>query len=397
MSSRWIARWLVGNEGTAGLVSLALISAALSTLNDIPVVVLQAKRKAKTVGLLSLTQLLAVVSISIYLVVVAELGVRGVVLGGLFGNLIAMLASYTTTARFFSPHIDLQIWREMAAYSLPFLPHRLQGALMVFASDYFIRTQLGLTDLGLYNVAARFATPIGFFFGAIQTAWNPYKFKVFSEDSDPSSFFRSTFTYFICLLAYMWMGISIWGPEVNRLMTASAFHEASAFIWAAALVRSAQAVCPIVATGIELKSDTRALPLVSFASLLTVIAANFALTPRFGIYGAAFATTGAWLVIAGGYYVLSQRQLRIDYDWRSITGVCLAAILMSASGQLIQSYSLWVRIVAISALSVAFPIVALVILYGSSTERRRVQILAGRVLGRLRRRNGLVDGASDLA
>ncbi len=393
-SAGWIARWLVGREAAADLVRLTLVSAAIGTLTDIPLVGLQAVRRAKTVGLLNVVQLLAVVSATIYMVVGLQWGVLGVVIGNLIGSIVSALVCFGTAARFFTWGIDGRVWREMAAYSLPFLPHRLQAIAMGFVGDYMIRTHLGLDEVGLYNVAARFAIPIGFVFGAIQQAWTPYKFKVFAEDLDPRAFFRSTLTYFVVLLTYLWIGISVWGPEALHLMTTPPFHEAATFVWALALMRATQAFYPMMATGIELATDTRTVPLTSLASLVTVIVASLTLVPTFGVFGAAFATTLAWLVMATGFFVIGQRHVRVDYDWTTVAKLCAAAAAFVIAGQSIRSLDLWIRLAVAILLSVTYPFVAWLILVRSTSERDRMEILASKFL---RRRHLARDVASDEA
>ena len=377
--SNWIALWLIGEKGAVNVVRLSLLAAAFATFTDVPLIGLQAVRRARTVGLLNIVQLVVVVSITIYLVAWREWGLVGVVVGGLIGSFLSMVICFAMAARLFAIGFDTQIWRAMSAYSLPFLPHRIQGAIMVFWGDYMVRTHLGLSEVGLYNVATRFAIPIGFLSAAIQQAWTPYKFKVFAEEPNSAAFFRSTLTYHVCIFAYLWMGVSIWGPEAIRAMTNSSFHDAASLVWAVALIRAVQAFYPMLGTGLELGNDTRALPLVSFASLLTTIAASFCLMPLFGVYGAAFATTSAWLVIAAGYYILAQRQVPVSYDWKTITAVCLAAIVGVAAGQSVQQFPLWIRVAVITVLSIGFPIVVLLILWRSSTERQRVEVLLARV------------------
>jgi O-antigen/teichoic acid export membrane protein len=380
LSAKLIARWLVGDESAMDLVRLSLVSAAITTLVDIPLVGLQAVRKAKTVGLLNICQLLAIVSATIYLVAWLRWGVLGVVVGSLVGSIFSALICFGTTARSFALGIDWRIWREMAAYSLPFLPHRLQATAMIFFGEYMIRTHLGLEEVGLYNVAARFALPIGFLFGAIQQAWIPYKFKVFAEDPNPGTFFRSTLTYFMFVLTYLWLGISLWGPEALRLMTPAVFHPAAALVWALALMRSAQAFAPMTATGIELGKDTRTVPLTSLASLITMIIAGVTLVPMFGAFGAAFATTLAWLAMAAGFFIIGQRHVRVHYDWVSVGGLCATAAAFVIAGQCVQSLELWIRLIVMALLSIAYPCGAWLILLRSPTERHRMEILASRLL-----------------
>lgn len=368
---------LIGNNTATTLVQLSLASAAIGTLIDIPLAVLQAARRARTVAMLNTAQLLIVVSLSAYMVIALRWGVQGIVLGGLVGNALSLMLCLLSTASFFTRSIDFVIWKKMALYSLPFLPHRLQSAAMAFWGDYVVRTYLGLSEAGLYTMANRFTLPIGLLFGAIMQAWNPYKHKVYAEEADSPSFFRSTFTYFFFLLSYCWLIVSAWGPEALRIMTTPAFHAASTLIWIVALMRATQALYPMVATAIELKSDTRLIPLISFAALVVSIVFSILLVPMMGAYGAAAATSLAWLAMAIGAYILAQRQLAIRYDFVILICLALLAAFFTVLANAVQSFGMTQRICSLVFLSAMYPVLGLLIVSRSTTEQHRVKHLIG--------------------
>jgi O-antigen/teichoic acid export membrane protein len=381
LAADWLAVRLIGTVAAAPLLRMSLFSAAISTLMELPLVSLQARRQAKVVGALNVFQLLTVTTMTIYFVVQLRLGAMGVILGGLVGNALSALVCLYVTAKHFANAVDFGIWKVMASYAWPLIPHRIQAALMVFLGSYVIREYLGLADAGLYDVATRFAMPIAFISAAVQQAWNPYKFKVFAEDTQSSAFFRSTATYYVFALSYLWMGVSAWGPDALRFLTDPAFHNATNFVWAIALMRTSQAFYPLMATGIELSSNTRAVPLVSFASLIAVIISSVVLVPLFGPVGAALATTVAWLVMAAGYFILGRRQIQINYDWTTMGALVALAAIMIVLCQYLQSTALWMRLSVLGILSFAYPVLGLMILFHSSTERHRVSTLLQRAFG----------------
>jgi peptidoglycan biosynthesis protein MviN/MurJ (putative lipid II flippase) len=147
-------------------------------------------------------------------------------------------------------------------------------------------------------------------------------------------------------------------------------------------MRSAQAFYPMLATGLELSDNTRALPLASFASLVTVIVACVTLVPLFGAHGAALATTSAWLVLGAGYFIIAQRQVRVDHDWVSVGALCACASALVLATVLVQWLPLAARLGSLILLSLVFPMIGMLILRRSETERHRVEILFARLLRR---------------
>ena len=60
----------------------------------------------------------------------ADLGVRGVVLGGLLAEFVTTFAQLAFTLKDFRPTVDWQLWKGMLAYGLPFTPHQLQAVAL---------------------------------------------------------------------------------------------------------------------------------------------------------------------------------------------------------------------------------------------------------------------------
>jgi O-antigen/teichoic acid export membrane protein len=225
----------------------------------------------------------------------------------------------------------------------------------------------------LYNVATRFALPVAFVVNAVQASWVAYKFQIHAEDPDARSFFQSTLTYYVAALAYLWVGVSLWGPEAVRLMTAADFHAAATLVWAVSLVPVCQGMYYMSGTGIELSDNTRPFPLVSFAGLVTVVLAAWRLVPALGALGAALSTSLAWVAMGIGVFVLSQRRMAIAYDWATIGAFGVVAALFVAGGVALQTQPLAVRLALVVVMSVAYPLVCLALLLRSRDERGRVR------------------------
>ena len=76
----------------------------------------------------------------------------------------------------------------MLSYGLPFVPHRLQAVALAQFSLYMVREMLGLGEAGLYQIATKFALPVGVIVNAVQEAWVPFKFQVHAQESEPTPF-----------------------------------------------------------------------------------------------------------------------------------------------------------------------------------------------------------------
>lgn len=370
-----IAQVVVDDPELVGLVRLSLLTGAITAVGLAPFVVLRARRRVKLAATVNLAKLAISVSVSLFLVVVMEQGVQGVVVGTLVSEVCIASALILFTLREFLSGFDADTWRQMLRYGLPFVPHHLQAAGLEMFGIYVVRQMLGLDEAGLYNVAMRFALPVSFVVNAIQTSWVPYKFHIHAQDPDPQGFFRSVLVYYVAGLSYLWVGVSLWGPDAVRLMTAADFHGAGYLVWATALIPAMQGVFYMSGTGIELSDNTRPLPLTSLAGLITVIATSFALVKLWGPLGAALAAVIAWAVMAVVLYTISQRRFAIAYDWPTLACMAVTAAAFVALGGLAQGLPLVARLLTIVAMSAAYPLLMFLLLLRSRDERGRMRHL----------------------
>ncbi len=370
-----IARFVVGDVDTVNLVRLSLLSAAIATIGTVPRVMLRASRRVRTVAVLNVSQILFTTVPTIWFVVFQQQGVRGVVLGTLTGEVLSAVLAFFCTLGSFRAGFNLPTWREMLSYGLPFVPHHLQAVALALFGQYVVREMMGFDEAGLYNVASKFAMPVTFVVTAVQNSWVAYKFQIHAEDDDPKAFFRSTFTYYVAAITYLWVGVSLWGPEMVRVMTTEGFHPAARMVWAVSLIPLAQGIYFMSGTGMELSNNTRPFPLVSLAGLLTVVFGAFELVPRMGALGAALATVLGWVVMSGVMYVFARRRFAIEYDWSTIGCFGLLAAACVTAGCLVQDTPLSLRASCALALSLAYPLAAFMLLLRSREERHRMQLL----------------------
>jgi O-antigen/teichoic acid export membrane protein len=215
---------------------------------------------------------------------------------------------------------------------------------------------------------------VTFVVNAVQASWVPYKFHIHAEDSDPQGFFRSVLVYYVAGISYLWVGVSLWGPDTVRL-TASDFHEAGALVWATALIPVMQGLFFMSGTGLELSDNTKPLPLTSLLGLITVASTSFLFVKLWGPLGAALAAALGWLAMATLLNILSQRSYAIPYDWATMGCIALVAATFVFLGSLAQSLPLVPRLLTIVAMSAAYPLLMFLLLLRSRDERGRMRHL----------------------
>lgn len=374
-----ISRVIVRDASISGLVQLTLLASAANAIGAVPLASLRADRRVKTAALINLTKLLLTIATTVWLVVGLEWRAAGVVVGGLVAEVAMLLVQLCLTAQAFRARPNMQAWRRLAAYGVPFLPHHLQSLLMVVFAQYWVGHAISDHEGGLYATAMKITTPVAFIVGAVQSAWVAFKFQIHSEDDNPAAFFRTAVTYYVAVISYLWVGVCFWGPEVVWLMTQPNYHAAAWLVPGVGLIPVAQGLYFMLGTGMELTDNTRKMPLVSLSGLVTSVALSLALVGPLGATGAAIATAAAWFAMTVSIYTISRKCFRIDYDWPALLSFAILAVSCVAFGYTTQTWELTPRLAAAIAVSIAFPPIVFLILCRSSTERHRMHILLAKL------------------
>jgi O-antigen/teichoic acid export membrane protein len=380
-----LSRLAVGDDSATNIVHLTLLTAAVTSIGLVPLAILRADRRVKTTAAANVAKLLLSVSATIWLVVFEGLGVWGVVVGSLIGESTLAVVLFVITAKWFRFGVDFAVWKRLMSYGLPFVPHQLQGMVMTLVGQYAVGEMLGLDEAGLYSIATRFSLPVAFVVNSVNRAWVAYKFQMHAEDDDPATFFRTTTTYYVAVIMYLWVGVSLWGPELVWLLTEKSYHSAAWLVAITALIPVAQGVYFMLGTGMELGEDVRSMPLVTLAGLITAVISVLTLVKPLGAAGAAIATINAFIALSVVIFILAQKRIAIPHDWPSLSslfGIAVAAVVV---GYLSLGLPAIERLSLAVAISLVFPFVEFAILLRSSTERERMRILWSKATQLLRR------------
>ncbi len=364
---------LLGKDGNILFVRLCIVTAMMESLAAVPTVILRADRRVQTIAVASIARLLLTIGVTIVLVVYAKVGVLGVVVGNLCGSAFALIILGYLARHGFRPAFAKDVWWWMFKYGVPFVPHHVQMVGLVMVGQFMVRQMDGLAAAGMFNIALKFALPVAFVVNSIQKAWVPFKFQVHAEEEDSKKLFRITITYYFVTITYLWVGVSYWGPELLRLMTAPEFHPAAYFVAAAALVSATRGFRFMITTGMEFKDSMVSLPVISFVGLVVVVIASYLLIPIIGPNGAALGTSLGWILIGFLGFFVARKTYNVGYDWPMLIATAIVATLFVAVAQWSQhQLVLWQRLLLAVVASLAYPGGALALLLRSKEERARV-------------------------
>lgn len=282
--------------------------------------------------------------LNIYFVVFAEMGVYGILLATLIAQgVFAVILMFYILARV-GLRTDRTLLWEMVKFGLPLIPSNL-AAYLVHASDrYFIKEYVAMSSAGLYSLGYKFGALVNQFVTSPFTQiWTPRRFERFQKEGSEAIYAR-IFTYFVTLSLMVGLGISVLSKEIIMVMATEPFwpaHQVVPIITLSYIVFSFHYHFNV---GILMEKKTKFLAYVNVSNGALNLALNFILIPRYGIWGAAFATLACFLFKVALTYYFSNRFHKIVVEWKRVLILFATAFVMYFLITQIETGNLWLNV-----------------------------------------------------
>jgi len=331
-----ISYGLIGdaNSKIVFYVKITLISSFFSCLLTIPQILLRAKRRAKLTSLLNIIQFSLSLSFTIIFVIIFKMKIMGVIYGTLLSVIISTFINYFMIGKDLRLYFNLSKLKKMLYYGLPYVPARIQGFGMLYFGQYLVNNQLGLAEAGLYSIALKICMPFHLIIQAVQKAWVPLKFQIYSKEKNPTDTISYIIKNYIIIVCFIWIMVALWGEGLINITVPSEYRNAGALIPFVALIPLSNSLFYSFSSGFGITDNTKHLPLVNFFGLISIITFSMLLVDNYGTKGVAISTAISWLVMAKGIHYFSQKQYQINYNI-----IFLLKIILGTISLYIISYS----------------------------------------------------------
>lgn len=284
---------------------LAVAVATATVLVQIRLSQWQVKGEAIRYAALQMVQSGLAVALSLVAVVAWAMGAEGRILAIALAICISALVAVWLLHRDGLLRFKLRnatYAKEALAFGLPLMPHTLGGFFLFSADRVVINANLGLSDAGVYAVAAQLVGVMSMVFGAVNNAYVPWLFQRLKDDVpvEKRQIVRYTYIWFGLIMLSVAFAFLV-GPFLVVLIAGEAFTQAGDVVGWLALSQAFVGMYLMVTNYIFFSKKTVYL---SFATLLSGVI-NLVLLPfmvvSYGLKGAA----GAACIANGLQFVVT--------------------------------------------------------------------------------------------
>ena len=185
---------------------------------------------------------------------------------------------------------------------------------------------LPVQEIGVYSMGVSFGLIEKIVLGAFEYAWAPFYYAT-AREPDAERVFSAVGTYGIAVLALMTAGLSAIAADLLELVTHGQYVAAAGVVTWTAVGVFFYGVYLLTSIGLNITSKTVYYPVTTAVGAALNIGLNFALIPRFGIIGAAWANGAAYALQAAIAFRFSQRFYPVRYEYGRIARVAIAALI----------------------------------------------------------------------
>jgi O-antigen/teichoic acid export membrane protein len=316
---------LLSQQGYANLLALSLISLPLALYTFFLQEILRLRFQPWRYTAISAIQIILLPAATITAVLLLR--------QKLFAYFIALLLVYAILAlvstfiarqnvfRSFSKQLVLPLLR----LGMPLVPAGLAAWMMNFIGRYFLVHYSTLEQVGLYSIGFKIASALFLLIVAFRLAWTPYALSIENQPGALTVYAKAC-TYYSVLTMWAAVTIGLFSHELLVVFTTPAYHSAAGVVAPLALSIVAYGLLYIFSVGVNLAKRTDVILWSTLTAAVINIGLNVILIPKYGMYGATYATVIAYVISTALLFHLAQRYYRIPYDLRRLFGVLLSGI-----------------------------------------------------------------------
>ena len=359
-SAKRLATALSAGPEAVTLFYLAALALPLSGLVSVTTNWLRMQRRPWVTMSVSLGMSLLTIGLTIALVVVAHLGLRGIFMAQAAGAALGAVAAVILLRDWLNPrHFDPARLKAMLSYALPLVPASLAIWVVGFSGRFFVQGFADTAEVGLFQVGASVATVAALATGAFQQAWGPFALSIHKQD-EAREVYAAVFLAYVFLGCVLAAGLALLAPEAIRLLATERYVGASSVVGLLALNHVVVGLGYIAGLGLAVVRQTRPTGIAVVVAAVVTIGLNFALVPSFGKVGAALAILGGQIVIPAYLFRRAQAAYPIPYRFGPALGLGAITLAIIAFGGLLHISSPWQAIaVKMALLALLVPAAAL--------------------------------------
>jgi O-antigen/teichoic acid export membrane protein len=311
-------------------VAIALGTAAALQLVDYRLVLYQIEEKPASYAMLAAASFVFTGAATVYGVIVLRGGAVSLLGGKMTGAILTLSLAVWLGRHWLKGGWQKSFVREALPIALPLLPHMLLALGLIAADRLILQRYRNMQEVGLYSLAYTLGMMMYLVTASVAQAWSPSFYRMASQGDEKRPVLGRMQTMVVLLLA----AVAVFGSAIAhpfiRLVLDPRYWPAERLVPLVIGGYLFHAVFALFQMSALHARKTQFVWVVSIVALIVNLALNFAWDPKWGMYGAAWATTLAYGVEGLLMYLYGQSVYRLPVNSRRIlTALAIFSALLA--------------------------------------------------------------------
>jgi len=306
----------------------------LDSITVIPFIQLRLQRKAKKFAAFKLINIGVNIFLNLLLILKYKMGIEAVPIANIIASLSSLILLFPAIVRNLQIRFNAELLKKLLKFGLPYLPAGLSSMLIQGIDRPILGKLTDLGTVGIYNACYKLGIFMMLFVNMFQYAWQPF-FLQNAEEKNAKEIFSKVLTYFTLASGLILVILSLFIDNIvaipllhGRTLIDSDYWSGLSIVPLILFGYLFNGLYVIFTAGIYIEEKSIYIPLITGIGAAVNIGVNFLLIPVWGLMGAAFATFAAYLVMAGGLYIVTQKFYKIEYEIAKLTKIFIAILIV---------------------------------------------------------------------
>ncbi len=301
------------------LIYIGALILLFDSIAAIPFLKLRLERKAKKFALFKTINIIINIASNIILIFIFHWGIEAVFVSNLIASAAAFFLLLPTIISSFKFEFHSELFKRLIKFGLPYLPAGFAVMLVQVIDVPILEKLTDLKTVGIYKANYKLGIFMMLFVNMFQYAWQPF-FLQNAKEENAREMFSKILTYFTIVGSFILIVLSLFITDLAKVnvfgfsLIGLKYWSGLSIVPVILLAYLFNGLYVIFSAGIYIEEKSFYVPVISGAGAAVNIIVNFLLIPVLGIMGAALATLAAYLVMALGYYFVTQKFYKINYE-----------------------------------------------------------------------------------
>lgn len=345
-----ISRVVFNTNAFSGLLTISFVAVLFETIGSYILFLLKTTGYAKKVVIYSAVGALFNLGLNVIFVYSLRLSVYGIILAQVISGIFMVLILLPFIKDKYHFTIERDIIKVIIKFSVPLLFANLFMAGSNVADRFILNIYSGREQVGLYSFSYRIAIIMSILVASFSTAWNPHSLNLYYS-SDYKISFGKILNKLVAISCLLLLVVSLLAQYLFNI------HVFNFFLFNPAY-KAGIVIIPFVMIGYifnGISAYYSVYPSVSNKSYHILISEmiafsfnvflNIILIPKIGLIGAAFATAAGFLSGSAYLFIISRREIKIEYQLKDLLIIIIAALLFLSFGMNVGNFLLDIMLI----------------------------------------------------